>query len=237
MFRPITLTAGIALVATLAACTPQSDARHGGGQQDAAVSPASTTTPADNSEFGKYQTIYADVEKQEYGCEDDDPCHARTEALIGQASSHLIAAVNEGDHRAAEFVWTNKVSESVWQATSAGIIKRADSMLGSHDASVAVWLMLAGYLTKSGDYVPRNYDRSTLYYASAWVAGAPDAAARIANVYYASNDLVNAYLWSLRCAEGCSGLDMFRRDLESALDGPTIKLVQSKVTDRSVVGL
>ncbi|ACD21654.1 hypothetical protein [Paraburkholderia phytofirmans] len=237
MFRPITLSAGIALAATLAACSPQTGTQQTSGQQGAAAQPASVVASADNSEFHQYQITYAAAERQGYGCDADDGCAARADEMVAEARRHLIAAVNQGDHRAADFIATNAVSATVWHETSAGIIKRADSMLGSHDGSAAVWMMLAGYLTAHGDYVPRNYDRATLYYASAWLAGENDASARAANIYYASNDLVNAYLWSLRCTDGCSGLDMSRTDLESSLDSPTIKLVQSKASDRSVLGL
>lgn len=237
MFRPILLSAGIALAAALAACSPQTDTQQASGQQGAAAQPASVVASADNSEFHQYQITYAAAQRQGYGCDADDGCAARADEMVAEARRHLIAAVNQGDQRAAEFIATNTVSAAVWQATSAGIIKRADSMLGSHDAGTAVWMMLAGYLAAHGDYVPRNYDRATLYYASAWLAGDNYAPARAANVYYSLNDLVNAYLWSLRCTDGCAGLDMSRTDLESALDSPTIKLVQSKASDRSVLGL
>ncbi|MCM3583715.1 hypothetical protein M3795_24920 [Ralstonia pickettii] len=159
--------------------------------------------------------------------------------LVDVARKHLINAVAAGDVDGGRRLLDDgdPVSHLVWEATAPGVVALADKLIGQKTPQARVYLRLAGNLVSEGQYVPRNYDRATLYYAGSWAAGEGASAALMASTYYAAHDLVNTYLWTLRCTEGCGRLPASMKELEDSLDAPTMKLIQSKVSDPTVMGL
>lgn len=233
MLRCTTIFACTLLATSLPACTPQKDPL-----QNTAEQASSSAAQQAHEDQKTYQDQYKAARELSYRCEyDDTKCLAPANKLNDAANTKLIAAITAGDKTAADYMASEKIPAAAWRATSKMIIDRADSLLGTSDTNATVWLSLAGYLTTLGEFVPRNYDRATLYYGAAWLAGDASAAANAANVYNAEHDLVNAYLWALRCTSGCSGLRVETLALETSLDTPTIRLVQAKAADRSTMGL
>ncbi|KWN06363.1 hypothetical protein WT83_27145 [Burkholderia territorii] len=233
MFRLATVFACTLLATSLPACTPQNDSLHKSPEQ-ASSSAAQQAHEEQQAYQDQYKAARALSDRCAYY---DAKCLAPANKLNDAANAKLIAAITAGDPTAADYMATEKVPDAAWRATSKTIINRADSLLGTSDTHATIWLTLAGYLTTLGEFVPRNYDRATLYYGAAWLAGDASAAASAANVYNAEHDLVNAYLWALRCTSGCTGLRVETSALESSLDTPTIRLVQAKAADRSTMGL
>lgn len=230
MFRMTYLTLGILLATITAACSPQKEPLE--QTRDHASATADQGGAADQS----YKDIYEELRNS--GCYAASiECSQSANERRATANSKLVAALSAHDQQAAEYISDEKVPNAVWGASSKAIIEQADSMLTDTSKNATVWLNLAGYLTEEGDYVPRNYERATLYYGASWLSGSANAAARAANVYNAEHDIVNAYLWALRCTTDCSGLRVDIASLEGSLDTPTIRLVQSKAADRSVMGL
>lgn len=196
-------------------------------------------------EYSDFISTMAQYNHQVSACQEslfqNGSCVAQSDPVLNTALNHLVNAVRLGDVRAARELQTNSnVTDKVWDACAEQIVKIADASLGQKSDRARIFLQLAGDIERDGRSVPRNYDKATLYFAGSWVAGESASAGLAANTYFSSHDLVNTYLWALRCDSDCRKADTLSvsvSDLESELDGPSMKLVQSKVTDRSVMGL
>jgi hypothetical protein len=214
-------TCAIALLA-LAAC--------GNNTADTQQAPARQSASAQNAtgpEFAAYvSTLQLAQDRQD-------------QELVDVARKHLINAVAAGDVDAGRRLLdeSEPVSRLVWEGTAPGVVALADKLIGQKTMQARVYLRLAGNLVSAGIYLPRNYDRATLYYAGSWAAREGASAALTASTYYAAHDLVNAYLWTLRCKEECGRLPASTNALEDSLDAPTMKLIQSKANDPTVMGL
>lgn len=196
-------------------------------------------------EYSDFISTMAQYNHQVSACQEslfqNGNCVAQSDPVLNTALNHLVNAVRLGDVRAARELQTNSnVTDKVWDACAEQIVKIADASLGQKSDRARIFLRLAGDIERDGRSVPRNYDKATLYFAGSWLAGESASAGLAANTYFSSHDLVNTYLWALRCDSDCRTADTLSvsvSDLESELDGPSMKLVQSKVTDRSVMGL
>lgn len=197
------------------------------------------------TEYSGFVTTLAQYNHQISACREsvfqNGNCIAQSDPVLNTALNHLVNAIRLGDVRAARELQTNSnVTDKVWDACAEQIVKIADASLGQKGDRARIFLRLAGDLERDGRSVPRNYDKATLYFAGSWLAGESASAGLAANTYFSAHDLVNTYLWALRCDSDCRNADTLSvsvSDLESELDGPSMKLVQSKVTDRSVMGL
>lgn len=104
----------------------------------------------------------------------------------------------------------------------------------------AVVLRVGGMLTASGwsGVVQRDSVAAVTMLARAWAAGDPQAANEAARVYAGMNDTRNAYLWSLRCLQGCARdakLDLDR--LQALLQPDAVRQAQAAAADATVVEL
>ena len=204
---------------------------------------------ANHTEWEKYKLLSAKASWEVDNCDTGtfgnymQKCQDLISGLNSASFSHLSQAVLDGDTAAAMALTEVMPGEpeslqprNIISEVASSVIKRADSLFGQKSDQARAFLRLAGNITRDGVGVPVNYDRATTYYAAAWVAGDTVAAGLASNVYDHMHDLVNEYLWALRCAGACTGI-VAPQELEQNLDGLTMKLVQSKATDPNVLGL
>ncbi|OIT13628.1 hypothetical protein BL241_03635 [Ralstonia solanacearum] len=102
-------------------------------------------------------------------------------------------------------------------------------------------LRVAGQIVRDGKYVIRSSDKAAEYFARAWLAGDPIAAANNAQLYDSLHDLNNAYLWALRCKGACRPDDAYRpvnpESLRSRLSTAAIRQAEQAALDPTVLAL
>lgn len=226
--------------------TQGSEPSNGSASPGAPAASSGAPAAASASQFGKEYSQYVALSTQAANANCTDATQARGYcsddglALLNSAHSHLVLAVKDGDLNGAKrFLSDDQLPDAVWDSAGPSIVALADRFLGTKSPQARAYLRLAGEVVAAGNGVPKNYDRATLYYGTAWAIGDATSAALAANTYYALHDYVNSYLWSIRCIGDCDGnkLRVSVSDLEGSLDGQTLKTVQNKAPDSSVLAL
>lgn len=115
----------------------------------------------------------------------------------------------------------------------------ARKILNSADTSDDAKLILtAGQILDDGHYAIRDTYRAVGYYARAWAMGETSAANAAAKLYHSIHDIQNAYLWSLRCTQGCvRDPTISLMELEKDLSPEAIQQLQQMADDATVVEL
>lgn len=99
-------------------------------------------------------------------------------------------------------------------------------------------LLAAAKIVGDGINAVRDTTQATAYLARAWALGASTAAGDAAVQFDSINDTRNAYLWSLRCTEGCNRASSVQLQvLEEHLSPEAAKQAQEAAADRTVVEL
>ncbi|MDR5798976.1 MULTISPECIES: hypothetical protein [Caballeronia] len=228
---------GVVVTATLCSLSACGEVHDG----QAAMRAANDATLTD---FQKYVALSGVSEQM--GCDGltifsgrDRDCLDLKGRVAAQATNHLGMAVAAGDVKAArELLGDSYIQRATMERFSAAILSRADGLQGAKSEEAKIYLRLAGAILRDGIGVPRNYDRAVTFYRASWVAGESDAAGLVAGTYEQARDVKNAYLWALRCGNACAGGPWITATtLERQLDAASIKLIQSKAADGSVMSL
>lgn len=169
-------------------------------------------------------------------------------AAIGPLQDALLAG-NVGAGRIAFVALsanaTDDLSEDIRNIiarpeVATSIVSTAGSLDGKVTDQARTYEMLAAAVLVAGQGVPADRVRGVQLYDAAWSAGETSAAAMLANAYVQGRDSVNAYLWSLRCTDACqAGLtpEAARVVLERTLDPQTVRNIQQKAKDQTVLNL
>lgn len=206
-----------------------------------------STAKAENSTtpYGTYKTLRAAQDEALEACSKGSAfidCSQRAYREINdntQIYAWLGKALDSGSP-SAYYELLNESSQSPeWNSLRKNytekLVSFADASSGT--PSDALLLAAAGSVFAEGRLALQDSRRAVGYYARAWQAGYTQAPVKIADIFIASNDPVNAYLWLVRCIGDCARPYSIMENQAERLDARTISAAQHVAADPSVVTL
>lgn len=118
-----------------------------------------------------------------------------------------------------------------------GYIEKFLILAEADNASSSALVNKAGKVLVEGRHVVRDDLRAIKLFAKAWRAGLERAAGNASEVFYERGELLNAYLWGLRCINECNLSRGNLSQFSEGLDSDTVLAAQRAARDREIVSL
>jgi len=155
-------------------------------------------------------------------------CDAPIADLITAEGVYIQAAAANGDAAAVRVLYERGDLEAAQNRLAPAILKAAKE---TTDPNI---LFAAAKIFGDGNSVPRNTRQQAAYLAQAWRLGDMESVGALAVALEAFGDYPNAYLWSLRCTNGCQRRATVQlRYLERGLSRDQILSIQQMALDTS----